>query len=856
MKRLLLVISAGALALVLAGGAFFAFRSASAVGPIPMASYPGNPASGVTGWSLYYDTTVPLPMTAGAAEGHDVSLFPKAGVVYFTEENCLPPSQAAVLVTDPKGWVVAPSLFLRNGPMPEMAALGQCADSLDNDVLGPDGYTNDGCPALDAAETACGPGEAIDSDSDTVVNDGCPAEGPGKTGALVDTVSQALYTGGAAGIKSVGITVLAGVYPCSDNLDNDLLGPDGYFNDGCGQVVVAETTCNEAACPDADSSPGAAPWQTCDDDGDTVINDGCAAVGDPEPAAISDVPNFQYLACGNVNTSHPVTGWEGLLDENWKLNQIPPWLTYAAIDANAWNDGGPCESIDDSTTVYIGDENDVAVCFGNFPAGGADSGVAVFSMDVIYDPGLNSCVDKNCNKAMPCTEDDMPDLNEGSTLGLGDPTVPDMGGGWSCNGFTFTEPSCAGGVARIECGTTTGPYPPTGPGIAFPFFVVTFTATHVGVDNMSLANGSVNDNTATSLGSCNPWNPAGPELTCIGAEVVKEVPPPPTPTNTATPVPPTATFTPVPPTATFTPVPPTPTFTPVPAGVRMEKDCDTVKPGLQTECNLWLMANGCINAAEGKGCLLVNKEVAEACDGVSPNTGDTEGVGTWEEQIKYDHKIVRLTTEAQNTWLSHGGLRQVDCSMTILTENWILTGCVSSGTAKGPGVDCDDPMYGDTGLIETITVNPMTDDLKYRQGFRPGKDNGVLTDLVDENCELANTLGEKLPGELPGGLTQVCGDVHLTVRMLEGDLNLDCTVDVLDEQGIAFRYGTFFGLTLYDEWYDLAPECFDPGDGIVRCYGVPDFDIDIKDLQFIFGRDGSTCQAPIPPQLPVAPLWE
>ena len=32
------------------------------------------------------------------------------------------------------------------------------------------------------------------------------------------------------------------------------------------------------------------------------------------------------------------------------------------------------------------------------------------------------------------------------------------------------------------------------------------------------------------------------------------------------------------------------------------------------------------------------------------------------------------------------------------------------------------------------------------------------------------------------------------------------------------------------------------------------FDIDIKDLQFVFGRDGSTCENPIPLQPPSAPI--
>ena len=77
----------------------------------------------------------------------------------------------------------------------------------------------------------------------------------------------------------------------------------------------------------------------------------------------------------------------------------------------------------------------------------------------------------------------------------------------------------------------------------------------------------------------------------------------------------------------------------------------------------------------------------------------------------------------------------------------------------------------------------------------------------------------------------------VTVRILEGDLDLDCDVDVTDEQLISFRYGAFFGSALYSKWYDLEPE-------------FHDLDIDIKDVQKVFGRQGSTCQVPIPAQPP------
>ena len=89
-----------------------------------------------------------------------------------------------------------------------------------------------------------------------------------------------------------------------------------------------------------------------------------------------------------------------------------------------------------------------------------------------------------------------------------------------------------------------------------------------------------------------------------------------------------------------------------------------------------------------------------------------------------------------------------------------------------------------------------------------------------------------------GGLTQDCKDAALTIRMLEGDVNLDCTVNVLDDQSEAFRYGQFFGQLNYNRFFDLEPNI------------SPDFDIDIKDLQTVFGRNGSTCASPIPTQNP------
>jgi hypothetical protein len=120
--------------------------------------------------------------------------------------------------------------------------------------------------------------------------------------------------------------------------------------------------------------------------------------------------------------------------------------------------------------------------------------------------------------------------------------------------------------------------------------------------------------------------------------------------------------------------------------------------------------------------------------------------------------------------------------------------------------------------------------------LHPGQENGVVRRILDENCEaadifgdpLADAQGTPLPGIVTGGLIEDCDDVSVTVRILEGDLDLDCDVDVSDDQAIAFRYGAFFGSLRYDPWFDMEP-------------ALKDFDIDIKDLQKVFGRNGSEC---------------
>jgi hypothetical protein len=122
--------------------------------------------------------------------------------------------------------------------------------------------------------------------------------------------------------------------------------------------------------------------------------------------------------------------------------------------------------------------------------------------------------------------------------------------------------------------------------------------------------------------------------------------------------------------------------------------------------------------------------------------------------------------------------------------------------------------------------------------------NTFLTTIGDQSCKVKDIFGNALPGASSDGTTPQCAGTTVAVHMLEGDLNNDCRVDVADDQSIAFRYGSVAGYPdiypWYSSYFDLEPwvgEGAQDGDG----------DIDIKDLQFVFGRNYSTCSNPILP---------
>jgi len=212
-----------------------------------------------------------------------------------------------------------------------------------------------------------------------------------------------------------------------------------------------------------------------------------------------------------------------------------------------------------------------------------------------------------------------------------------------------------------------------------------------------------------------------------------------------------------------------------------------------------------------------------------------EGLGAIEFQLKYDHKMFQEPVIDCDTALLNAPGRHVEQVVSVVTENWSLVGCVTKDDT--PGAPVPPGVLAPAGTVATVTLTIQPD---LFQRLRPTKDNGVIVDLLDENCEAADIFGMPWNDNdtTQGGLLKDCGDATITIRMLEGDVDLDCQVTLADDQAVAYRYGSFFGNLLYNKFFDLEPNI------------APDFDIDIKDLQTVFGRNGSTCANPIPDQVP------
>jgi hypothetical protein len=457
-------------------------------------------------------------------------------------------------------------------------------------------------------------------------------------------------------------------------------------------------------------------------------------IPDALPVPLAGIVAADMLCSGASPGSVVMTVAGGAFSDTYNVSVAD--VTSVKLDMDITNGVGPCDPIDASTSAFVGNSFDVGVCLIN-PTGSVP--VAAYGFRVLYNDTIILAPEvADVGTAL----DDNPDANAGTTTFTSVTYPNDLGGGWDCSGgvgaFPKGDENAATGPGNGRafsggCSSAAGPNTL----IQGPLAVITFDALATGSDTLVLQDVSIVGDDLNEIGSCNPSVDIA--ILCVGGSVTVGTAPTFTPTATPTD---TATNTPTN-TSTNTPTP-----TNTPAGPTVNKS-----PAIS---NLFLCDDtdgpGPICSAPGAGEVVIQEIVNNV----------TEPLGAWEIQIKFDHKIFNVSIDP-NEALFTGFGRTPDCSASVVTENWILFGCVSTG-AVGAG------FTGGPAVLATVTLTP-NEDLRFR--LHPGNDNGVTRMILDENCEVANDLGHPQPGSINGGLALECGDASVTVRILAGDLDHD-----------------------------------------------------------------------------------
>ncbi len=213
-------------------------------------------------------------------------------------------------------------------------------------------------------------------------------------------------------------------------------------------------------------------------------------------------------------------------------------------------------------------------------------------------------------------------------------------------------------------------------------------------------------------------------------------------------------------------------------------------------------------------------------------SGSTQDLAAFEFEVRFDHKLVCVNLEpgpaAENMTCL---ISDKDSSQL---EGIARIACFTTKGAEFPDTTTEEGRH-----LADIVVRPQPE--LYSQ-IIANQDNGIAVQILNQGCELSDAQGHPIP-------ILSCEDADITVRYLEGDVDADCKVDAAsDGQMLAFRWGAETGNLLYNARYDLEPTASAGGGGVNG-----DGDIDVKDIQFVLGRHGSTCAAPNPPQPPVNP---
>ncbi|MEX2158096.1 MAG: hypothetical protein WEB04_01700 [Dehalococcoidia bacterium] len=291
---------------------------------------------------------------------------------------------------------------------------------------------------------------------------------------------------------------------------------------------------------------------------------------------------------------------------------------------------------------------------------------------------------------------------------------------------------------------------------------------------------------------------------------------------------------------TPTNTPPPPTVTP-PDFPQMQKLCAAKgAPNASTgsaQCNLFLTRQSIakippLTCGGGTNAATIQERLSIPIpDLPEPKGDDFDGdtivdrqqLGAFEFEVHFDEDkvCVNLVPGAAAATM----LCVVEDKDSSQLEGVARIGCVTLGKAEYPDTTTKDGRH-----LADIVVRPQPDEYSV---IRPNQDNGNVIQLNNVGCELADLQGHPIP-------VFSCEDADVTIRFLEGDVAPDCAVNALDTQAIAFRWGVNKGSTIYTDFMNLEPSGTQADD-----------DIDIKDLQFVFGRFGSTCKVPWPAQLPI-----
>jgi hypothetical protein len=211
--------------------------------------------------------------------------------------------------------------------------------------------------------------------------------------------------------------------------------------------------------------------------------------------------------------------------------------------------------------------------------------------------------------------------------------------------------------------------------------------------------------------------------------------------------------------------------------------------------------------------------------GVDPkDPSQPREIGGFSFQVKFDPLKVCVTLAEGPAWQVNP--EQI-CTVDTATQGVARINCVTLG--KATVIDTDDPV---NRILAVITVKAQPEE--YSQ-IKANQDNGNAIQINNEACKLTDLQGHAIP-------TFSCEDADVTIRFLEGDVEPDCQVNTLDTQSIAFRWGAQKGSLVYNDRFNLEPSGTQA-----------DQDIDVNDLQFVYGRFGSTCASPWPAQAPVNP---